>query len=106
MTIFRSRAKSRPQKYTYLYYFIDINFNADIAGRLLFLDMMKSYNFFQVMDVVFRELAKVLLELKQEGIPQPSEAYHSLLNSTFFVNQQKEPTFKVILLSYIIGKPG
>lgn len=50
--------------------------------------MMKKYNYLHGMDKYFKELAKVFLELKQEGITYPAESYQCLLNSRFFISDQ------------------
>lgn len=68
-----------------------------MATKIVFLNLVKKYNFFQGIDVVFRELAKVLIELRQEGVTEPAQNYQDLLNSNFFVSKQKEAGFEVIL---------
>ena len=65
--------------------------------------MMKEYNFFQGIDILFRELAKVLIELRNEGITEPAQNFENLLNSTFFVSKEKEQDFKVSLVATNLG---
>lgn len=60
---------------------------------LLFLHMIKKYNYFQGADRYFRELAKVFLELKQEGNRFPADNYQNILNSTFYVEDNKSSSY-------------
>lgn len=55
--------------------------------------MMKKYNYFQSMDGHFRELAKVFIELKQEGIAYPAENYQRTLNSHFYLQNDMPKTY-------------
>lgn len=46
----------------------------------LYLKIIKKYNFYQGMDVYFRELAKVFIEMKEEGLSHPAETFQQILN--------------------------
>jgi hypothetical protein len=67
----------------------------EMYGKFLFLHMVKKYNFFQGVDVFFRELGKVLLELKNDGLVQPAGFYQDVLNTTFFVKETQKQEFEV-----------
>ncbi|CAI2365840.1 unnamed protein product [Moneuplotes crassus] len=77
----------------------ELEISQEMATKIVFLNMIKKYNFFQGIDILFRELAKVLIELKEEGISEPAQNYENLLNSTFFVSQDKDKTFEANLES-------
>lgn len=62
----------------------------------MFLHIVKKYNFFQATDVFFRELGKVLLELKNDGLIHPANSYQDVLNSTFFIKDKQQHKFEVI----------
>lgn len=64
-----------------------------MGARFMYLHIMKKYNYFHGMDTYFRELAKVFIELKQEGITYPAENLHKLLNSDFYVTSSTPQTF-------------
>ena len=60
---------------------------------LLFLRMIKKYNYYQGMDAYFRELAKVFIELKEDGFSLPSETFQELLNSEFRISSEENHTY-------------
>ena len=60
---------------------------------LHFLKMIKKYNFYQGMDAYFRELAKVFIELKEDGINLPAETYQEILNSEFRIIPTESKTY-------------
>ena len=62
-------------------------------SSFLFLHMMEKYNYFQGIDKYFRELGKVFLELKNEGVNYPANNYQNLLNSEFYIETQKPKTY-------------
>lgn len=59
----------------------------------LYLKIIKKYNFYQGMDVYFRELAKVFIEMKEEGLSHPAETFQQILNWEFSINPTENKAY-------------
>lgn len=55
--------------------------------------MIKKYNFYQGIDVYFRELAKVFIEMKEEGLSHPADTFQQILNSEFSISPSESSTY-------------
>lgn len=65
---------------------IEVEVSTEVYASFLYMRIMKRYNAFHSLDDYFRELAKVFLEIKNEGNPKFADNYQRILNSNFYVD--------------------